>query len=314
MTRSRKPSRFEAIHDQYLDPSPTKGGAKYERLAALVAKTLDNAGIVVHDLRLRGESTVKHQIDVVFDTSGETERILIECKDFNLSSKLVGLGIVRDFASVVRDLRPSRAIILTCNGFTKAAETFAQYNGIELAVLREFREGDWEGLIKTVNIAIIMPSTHIQSVSLMARNAEDQEIAAKITGHEAGQQGVLVDRDTPIYVTRNGSEKHVLDLLTTVKNEHTTAEDGLHTVEVTSDDLTLRVPTHDPIPLHSVTVVLEHRTHTEHIQVTSSKMEALLLDWRDGSKRIIYSEDLERLSIDRKKRIVTSRGRQVHSG
>ena len=314
MTKSRKPSRFEAIHDRYLDPSPKKAGAKYERLTALVLKTLDNAGVVVHDLKLRGESTVKHQIDVVFDTSGGKQRILIECKDFDVSGDLVGLGIVRDFLSVVRDIRPDRAIILTCNGFEKNAETFAQHNGIELAELREFRESDWEGLIKTVNVTIIAPSTELKSISFNVRKADDQEHARRITGYDSQHGQSRVDRDTPIYITKNGVETQIFELLMRIKNEHDAPEDGIHNIEVESDDLSLRVPNSQPIPLRSISIVLEHRTHRTEMQVTSSKLEELLLHWQNGAKQIVYSEDLEKLSIDRQKRIVVPRADQPPSG
>jgi hypothetical protein len=80
-----------------------KSGSKYERLAAIVFREL-TGNTTVHDLRLRGESGVAHQIDAV--VGPESRRVLIEAKDYD---KPIGLSIVRDFSAVVAGINPDSA-------------------------------------------------------------------------------------------------------------------------------------------------------------------------------------------------------------
>jgi hypothetical protein len=123
-----------------------------------------------------------------------------------------------------------------------------------------------------------------------------------------------VDRDTPIYITQDSAETQLFELLMRIKNEHNVPEDGMHNVEIESDDLSLRVPNNQPIPLRSISVGLEHRTTRIEMQITSNKLEELLLYWRNGPKQIIYSEDLQKLSIDRQTRTVVPCVDQPSSG
>jgi hypothetical protein len=45
-------STYEKIHDKYQITSNRKQGVKYERLAALVFKSLEMRGVVIHDRKL----------------------------------------------------------------------------------------------------------------------------------------------------------------------------------------------------------------------------------------------------------------------
>jgi hypothetical protein len=54
-------SRYDELHDKY---DATKSGTRYERLAAMVFKVLEESTAVIHDVSLLGESDVSHQIDV----------------------------------------------------------------------------------------------------------------------------------------------------------------------------------------------------------------------------------------------------------
>src|SRR5882672_8449581 len=117
MTMSR--SKYDDIHDKYDPIDTTKAGTRYERLVAVVQKALDETAGVVHDVKLIGEDTqVKHQIDVTVARSGEARRVLIECKDYDVSGDPVGLGTIRDFYGVVDDVKPDEAIVITSNRFT----------------------------------------------------------------------------------------------------------------------------------------------------------------------------------------------------
>jgi hypothetical protein len=146
-------SRYDELHDEFHAILTEKRGTRYERLAAAVFAAMESESIVVHDLRLIGEDTgVKHQIDVLVEQASRQRRVLIECKDFDVRGARVGLGVVRDFWGVVDDVHPDEAWIITCNGFTRDAMTFAKGRGIKLATLRMFESEDWENRVHTIVI------------------------------------------------------------------------------------------------------------------------------------------------------------------
>jgi hypothetical protein len=77
----------------------------------MVFKLLRENNVVIHDLSLRGESDVPHQIDVHIETGGQNRRIIMECKGFDVSGDKVGLEIVRSFWAVVDDIKPDEGFI-----------------------------------------------------------------------------------------------------------------------------------------------------------------------------------------------------------
>jgi hypothetical protein len=146
----------ELIYDEYIAEEKLKHGTKYERLGAIVFKTLMGEHKVVHDLRLSGPGKrTKHQIDVTIERhDGERLRLIIECRHLFATSRrsTIDLDAVRSFASVVRDLQPDQGMMLTTVGYTKDARTFAEDEAIALGILREFRDEDWEGRLREVRI------------------------------------------------------------------------------------------------------------------------------------------------------------------
>jgi hypothetical protein len=98
-----KRSRYDELHDRYNTILTTKGGTRYEIVAAFVFKALEEQDTVIHDLSLVGESDVAHQIDVLVERNGVKHRVLIECKDFDISGEKIGLDIIRNFRSVLED-------------------------------------------------------------------------------------------------------------------------------------------------------------------------------------------------------------------
>jgi len=147
-------SQYDQLHDRYHQIRTTKSGTRYEILAAVVFAAYEQDAVAIHDLRLIGDdSGVPHQIDVVVERAGKPFRVVIECKDYDISGDDVGLAIVRDFYGVVDDIHPDAAWIITCNGFTADARAYAKAKGIRLATLRLFQDADWSsGRINTIGV------------------------------------------------------------------------------------------------------------------------------------------------------------------
>ena len=78
-------SYYDEIHDKYEKINTTKKGTRYERLAALVFKKLDESGTVIHDLKLLGESGTESQIDVVIDSEEGRAMALQKMQEFTLN-------------------------------------------------------------------------------------------------------------------------------------------------------------------------------------------------------------------------------------
>jgi hypothetical protein len=57
-------SSYEQLYERYWSSNLKKSGTRYERLTAFVFKALHDSHTVIHDIKLLGESDVKHQIDV----------------------------------------------------------------------------------------------------------------------------------------------------------------------------------------------------------------------------------------------------------
>jgi Restriction endonuclease len=172
---SKQRSRYDELHDLYYDLLSTKSGTRYERLAAVVFKSLEQSSTVIHDLKLVGDSGVSHQIDVTIERDGRQQRAIIECKDFDLSGDKVGLGIVRDFYGAIADINPDGAYVVTCNGFTSDAERYAKSKHIGLVILREFQESDWLGRIRQINIRFIPVVASQPKVDIKLKQDRDWE-------------------------------------------------------------------------------------------------------------------------------------------
>jgi len=155
MTRRHSASReLDLVYDRLVANEKLKRGTTYERLAAIAFAALEGEP-TFHDLRLRGSSGVRHQIDV---TVGRGNRLLIECKQYDTK---IGLGIVRDFFAVVEDVKPDQAVVLTTVGFTRGAVQYAEAKGIPLAILRRAQSCDLAGRVQRVHVALEMTGLQI---------------------------------------------------------------------------------------------------------------------------------------------------------
>lgn len=141
-------SRIDLIYDRLVAEEKLKEGTKYERLAAIVFRELTGRA-AVHDLRLRGSSGVRHQIDAVVGDA--QHRVLVETKDYD---KRIGLPIIRNFWGAVEDISPDESFVITSVGFTKPAVQYAEAKGIRLALLRPPEDEDWAGVVRKTVVEI----------------------------------------------------------------------------------------------------------------------------------------------------------------
>ena len=291
------PSSYDHLHDQYWQTATTKTGTRYERLVAFVFKALNMNRQVVHDIKLIGASDVKHQIDVTITEGQARKRILVECKDFDVSSDKVGLSIIRDFSAVVDDVKPDEAIVITCVGFTKDAMKFAKHKGIKLAVLREFQPSDWNGRVK--RICVTMHIMHITEPRVTLSLSEQAHID-KLQHDMAmeGMSGLGIWKGQPIYLNLNAERIQINDFVEQKSNEYPRDIPGPVTLEIPLSGNTIEVGSHGGIPIDAMILQFEVLHADEYFEIASNKIARLILEGFEKKDIIVYEEDLKRLSID----------------
>lgn len=296
----RQRSKYDELHDRYFAVLNSKGGTRYERLAALVFKSLHEDSVVIHDFKLTGSSTVKHQIDVLIEQQGRTKRVLVECKDFDVSGNPVGLDIVRDFRSVVEDTKADEAFIVTCTGFTEPAETYAKAKNIKLAVLRAFEDKDWEGRIRQVNVTFhVQTPLEIQAVNLHQNPVENAALhaACAAEGVDLGRFG----QNAPLYLLGNAERVQILDFVDReIKLMSLPNEGEQVTLSVDPAIWSLQVGQQASVTFSRLEFkVRPPRVLTEKIEVVSDKIAELILKGFGNHDIVVFDEQLKRMTIDK---------------
>ena len=124
---------------------------EYELLTQDLYQSLLNAeGVktitVQHNVIVRGKA-YEHQIDVLweYEYEGVVRKCAIECKNYSVR---LSIGKVRDFYGALLDIGNIDGIMVTKVGYQKGAKEYAQYYGINLKLIREPVDSDWNGRVK----------------------------------------------------------------------------------------------------------------------------------------------------------------------
>lgn len=291
-------SRYDGLHDKYHQILTTKAGTRYERLAALVFKTLEEKNAVIHDLRLAGvDPDVKHQIDVTVEIAGKKKRVLVECKDFDVSGEKVGLPILRNFRSVVEDTKADEGIVITCNGFTQEAQKYARSKGIKLAVLRLIETHDMEGRITKliVGLIILRASSPVANINIKADAQPHYSAALAAIGASEG----VIDDLHPVYFVREGERQHFNKFLAARINAAVKpARGSAIRITIPPDGWQIQVDQNPPFEFEGVDVTFGVEEHRLTLEPTSKHIAELVLSGFGTSDIIIFDQQIRGHSID----------------
>lgn len=137
-------------------------GLEYEKMAQIVFQQIVNSDLKVfqnievkHDIDIKGK-TAMHQIDVYweFEMGGIIYRNIVQAKDWK--SK-VPLKEMLAFKAILDDLPAGTAGIYVCkSGYQSGAVDYAKMHGINIYELREPKDDDWKGYIKTIIYDLVM--------------------------------------------------------------------------------------------------------------------------------------------------------------
>ena len=220
---------------------------------------------------------------------------MIECKDFDQSAKKVGLGIIRDFASVVDDSKPDEAMVITCVGFTRDAAKFAKRKGIKLAVLREFTPDDNAGRIQKIqlNFQVRMATQPNMTINIASEEAQRKFLE---DAREAGiQHGV--SKTDPVFLNLPGKRVRLRSSQNVWKG-YPADNPGPVDLRVPLPDWALEVENRGGVAIEGLTLTFEVVHHSETMNVMSNKIAQLFLEGFDSRDIVIFDEQLQRLSMD----------------
>jgi|GEM_PF-746067 len=291
-------SKYDRIHDEYWNATTTKAGTRYERLVACVLKSLRASDVVVHDVRMLGDSEVKHQIDVEIELVGKRKRVLIECKDFDTSGTKVGLSIIRDFWGVLDDIRPDEGVVITCSGFTRDAQKYAKRKGIKLAILREFHESDWKGTIRKIELTISV--WEVTEPSRVFFYIADQESMDKLVAdlQSIGISGFGIWSGQPVYLNLPDQRMQVNLFVQKLINHHPREKPGPASLKIRFENTTLEVENRGGVPVDAFELDFEIVHSDAFYELTSERIARLILEGFGDKDIIIFDDVLRRLDID----------------
>lgn len=298
MTKQKARSKYDELHDRFAPILSGKSGTRYERLAAMVWKILHEQNAVIHDVRMAGTSRVKHQIDVRMQRDGEALHVLIECKDYDLRGAKVGLGVVRDFRSVIEDVGAGEGIILTCNGFTRDARKYAKAKGIKLVLLRAAEPTDLQGRLQKIVLNIrIRGVISVGLDHIRVEPAFAQELEQRL---QSVAPGGAMTRSSPAYFVRGGERVQFNDFISDAANKLADAKAkpaGTWKDKVTSKGWKIDVGGTAPIPFEFLLLTYTLADDSERVEITSKRVAEMLLSGFGTDDLLIYGDQLERRQI-----------------
>lgn len=181
---------------------------------------------VLHNVKLKGISGVTHQIDVYweYEEFDEFIKVAIECKRY---SKNVSLGIVRDFKSVLEDLKCSKGVIVTTKGFQKGAIEFANKNGIGLKVIRPAKMEELRAP-KFLSMNVILTPRKVSEVKI---NLDSDWCAKNVLAGKPSFTDHFQKQNTDVVLVDENGKKiaDLLDLENQLPVEKYPSKDNIHT-------------------------------------------------------------------------------------
>lgn len=141
-------------------------GREYEQFVASLQQALLNSEIIAVQqnvqIELNKKITDNCGIEREFDLYWEYElggliyKTVIECKDYNSN---IAVDKIDALIGKTRDIPDLRAVFATKKGYQSGAKKKAEYNKIDLLIIREQNDSDWKdidgnSLIKIIDIAM----------------------------------------------------------------------------------------------------------------------------------------------------------------
>jgi hypothetical protein len=148
-----------------------------ERVVAAMHTKVDQNAVVEHDVRLKGKSGHRYQVDVLIRRQvGMYEtRIVVECKRH---ARPVGVAAVGSFRTTLEDLGAMRGVLVSASGFSKPAIALADRYSITLLSYRQASDADWHELTSPESqLYFIIDSITFDHFEIATEPDEDRPLA-----------------------------------------------------------------------------------------------------------------------------------------
>ena len=141
-------------------------GKGYEQFVGLLQQALINAEFITvqKDVKVQlnrkitDSCGVEREFDLYweYELAGITYKTVIECKDYN---SRISIEKIDALIGKIRDIPDLKAVFATKKGYQSGAKSKAKHNRIDLLIVREQNDSDWQDrdgmpLLKKININI----------------------------------------------------------------------------------------------------------------------------------------------------------------
>jgi hypothetical protein len=137
---------------------------RFEKLVYEIQKTFAGTAAVVtlNDHIMGVDSCTERQIDISIrqQVSQFPILVVIDCKDYAEPIDVVDVGA---FVTLATDVRANKGVMVSSNGFTKAAINIAANAGVDTLTLIDSKSVDWKAY---VGIPLLIDHTSIEQYSL----------------------------------------------------------------------------------------------------------------------------------------------------
>jgi hypothetical protein len=265
----------------------------------MVFKILEKSSVVIHDLKLLGDSTVAHQIDVVFEVNGNRRRVVLECKDFDISGASVDLDILRSFRSVIEDRQADEGIVVTSNAYTREAQKYAKSKNIKLAILRQITPEDLEGLIQKIIIDMHVQSNHNHQADLHIEAADHDLFQAELARVGLAGGGGIHSGD-PVYVVLGSEKTQFTEFLSSQVSSQPAAktENGRWQVRTASNGRSLQVNDGPLIRFGGVVTTYDIVIEKFPMEISSNRIAEMIVSGLGSDDIIIFDDQIKAFQID----------------
>ena len=190
---------------------------EYELLVQQIVRDLSrNARVYTtrlqHDMPIQGRSTI-NRIDVVWDftdASGQTRRVVFECRSYKSAIKQQALHSWRSVVDDIQsDERPVVGVMVTTVGYQIGARRVADTYDLLVLELRQPTEADLANRVSAVRVQLNVQPTVVDDMRLEIEDGYDEEAwaardvwvpvtvrAASETGPGRNIKEVLLDGET----------------------------------------------------------------------------------------------------------------------
>jgi len=144
----------------------------FERLITRIYECISPEATVVHDDKIQSHDGKRvRQIDVSirFRKAGCDFLIVVQAKT---NVRPLDINAIGEFKSVVEDVRATKGVLICNSGFTKNAQEYARYHGIDLCTAHDAENKDWRTVLK-LPVVWIRLSTYIRCEMILELKGAD---------------------------------------------------------------------------------------------------------------------------------------------